>query len=404
MRILATTAAPVLVGLLAAACGPPPVGRPDVAPALLGSTTAYSTSRADLTRTIAMAQTVLAENPVDSASAIRLADALLRQARVTGNAGLTARAAAAVERVTASDPHDYGACRMLAAARVAAHAFDSALAEGRRCLQLRADDAWLLGVIGDAHLELGHYDEAFDAFDRMLALKPTAAAYGRASYARELQGDLDGALAIMQMALEATPPQDPESLAWHHAQIGQLHLQRGRLDDADRAFRHADFVFPGHPLGSEGLARVVAARGDTEDALVRVDALIERTPAPHLHALAGQLAARLGRNSRAERHYQLAEAGWLSDAPDPTALARFLAEHGRRLDLALRLARDASTVRDDIFTNDALAWAEFQHGHLDAAAAAIARAQRTGTADAAILAHAAAIAAAVASEEPARAR
>ena len=45
------------------------------------------------------------------------------------------------------------------------------------------------GVIGDAHLELGEYDEAFDAFDRMMELRPSAAAYARVAYARELQGN-----------------------------------------------------------------------------------------------------------------------------------------------------------------------------------------------------------------------
>ena len=74
---------------------------------------------------------------------------------------------------------------------------------------MRADDAWVYGVIGDAHVERGEYDAAFDAFDRMAAIKPTAAAYARVAYARELQGDLPGALRTMQMAAEATSAHDP---------------------------------------------------------------------------------------------------------------------------------------------------------------------------------------------------
>jgi hypothetical protein len=55
------------------------------------------------------------------------------------------------------------------------------------------------------------------------------------------------------------------------------------------------------------------------------------------------------------------------------------------------LAREASQSRDDIHTNDALAWALFRIGDLEGAWTASRRARRTGTKDTAILAHAAAI-------------
>ena len=66
----------------------------------------------------------------------------------------------------------------------------------------------------------------------MNARKPTAASYARASYARELQGDRAGAIRLMQLSTEATPASDPESQAWHHAQLGYLLLDAGRVADA----------------------------------------------------------------------------------------------------------------------------------------------------------------------------
>ena len=66
----------------------------------------------------------------------------------------------------------------------------------------------------------------------MMRIAPSAAAYARVSYAREISGDLDGALRLMQMALDATSAHDPESQAWHHAQVGDLHLfEQARLAD-----------------------------------------------------------------------------------------------------------------------------------------------------------------------------
>ena len=79
------------------------------------------------------------------------------------------------------------------------------------------------------------------------------------------------------------------------------------------------------------------------------------------------------------------------DAPEPKNLARFLAEHDRKIPEAVTIAEKAATERRDIFTEDALAWAYFKAGRVAAAREAIAQALRTGTKDADILAHAKAI-------------
>jgi tetratricopeptide (TPR) repeat protein len=281
---------------------------------------------------------------------------------------------------------------MLAAAYLSQHRFSDALREAERCQSIRMDDAWVWGVIGDAHIERGEYDAAFDAFDRMAALKPTAAAYARVSYARELQGDLPGALRTMQMAAEATSAHDPESLAWHHAQLGQLHLEMGQLASARREFLYASHVFPRHPFAEAGLARVAEAVGDLRTALDIVMRMLETSPTPADLAYAGDLMMKLGHPDAAERQYRLAEAAWRADAPEPSRLARFLAERGRRLDEAIAIGEKARLDRNDIFTADALAWAYFQTGQVEKARTMSALALRTGTRDRTIRAHAAEIA------------
>ena len=55
-----------------------------------------------------------------------------------------------------------------------------------------------LGVQVDALVELGRYEEAERALQRMLDLKPSTASLTRASYHRELHGDISGA----RLALE----------------------------------------------------------------------------------------------------------------------------------------------------------------------------------------------------------
>jgi tetratricopeptide (TPR) repeat protein len=381
----------LVLAIVTMACSRPVADRPATVTPLLG-TPQRTTSREDLERTIAAMRKQVATSPGDVAAAVTLADALLRQTRVSGNAGLALDAERVLVAVLEKEHDRYDARRMLAATYLSQHRFGDALREAQRCQAMRADDAWVFGVIGDAHLERGEYDAAFDAFDRMAALKPTAAAYARVSYARELQGDLPGALQTMQMAAEATSPHDPESIAWHRAQLGDLYLQMGRLAEARREFLYAGHAFPGHPFATSGLARVAAASGDTRGALDIVMALIATTPTPADLAFSGDLMAKLGQTEAAERQYRLAEAAWRSDAPEPSRLARFLAEHGRRLDEAIAIGEQARITRNDIFTADALAWAYFQTGQIEKAQSMIALALRTGTRDATIRAHASAIA------------
>jgi len=389
-RTLTLLAGGIAVIVTSAACSRSAPTRSTSVTPLLG-TGQVSTSRYDLARTIATTREKVAKAPDDVPAAVMLADALLRETRVLGNAGLAKEAERVLLDVLKRDTERYDARRMLAATYLSQHRFADALREAERCRNTRADDPWIWGVIGDAHIERGEYDAAFVAFDRMAALKPTAAAYARVSYARELQGDLPGALQTMRMAAEATSAHDPESLAWHHAQVGQLHLQMGQLADARREFLAAAHAFPDHPFAQAGLARVAEASGDVRTALDIVMAILETSPTPSDLAYSGDLMAKLGQAEAAERQYRLAEAAWRTDAPEPSRFARFLAEHGRRLDEAIVLGEQARIDRNDIFTADALAWAYFQTGQIDKAKSMMALALRTGTLDRAIRAHAEAI-------------
>ena len=349
----------------------------------LGAPAAPGTSRELLERTRSEMEARLQAQPNDTAAAVRLADALLRLARVTNNGGLAVKAERALVKALAADPERYEAHRMLAAVLLSQHRFRDAIREAERCQQMRQNDAFTWGVVGDARLELGEYDEAFAAFERMSTIRPDSASYARIAYARELQGDMPGALRLLKMALEATSPNDAEAIAWHHAQIGALHFAEGRLSDAAREFAHADYSFPGHPFAVEGRARVMAAQGRPADALKALDPLLSGAPSASALVLSADVLRALGRREDASRQDALAEAVWRSDAPEPARLALLLAGSGdaAKIDGAVRVAQAEFSRRRDIFTADALAWAFFKAGRLSDAVEASASAMRTGSVD-----------------------
>jgi tetratricopeptide (TPR) repeat protein len=305
--------------------------------------------------------------------------------------------------VLKNEPLEYEARRMRGTVYLSEHRFGEAVREAVRAREQFPHDPWNYGVIGDGHLELGDYDEAFAAFQQMLDLRPSASAYARASYAYELRGNLAAALDAMRMAADATSPRDPESLAWHHAQIGSLLLQMGRAKEARTEYEWAATFWPGHPAAIMGLGRLKEFEGDYTGALELYVEQFKEAPTPDLAAQIGDLYSALGKRADAERHYALAEAGWRSDAPEPKHLARFLADRGRSLDQAVTIAEQAARDRHDIFTEDALAWAYFRAGRLAEASKASTLALRTGTRDRALLYHAAAIKHAIGDADGARA-
>jgi tetratricopeptide (TPR) repeat protein len=391
----------VIVGVLAAAAprlishaSPRHEDPTSIGPSV-GMPGAPATSASGLKERVSDMERRLRERPNDLAAAVLLSDALLRQARATVDARPANRASAVLKAVLKEDPGQYDALRMLGAIDLSQHRFRDALDVARRARDIRPDDAWNYGVIGDSLIELGEYDQAFDAFDTMMTLRPSAAAYARVAYARELRGNLEGALQAMLMAANATPPQDPEARAWYAAQTGELYLKMGKLTEADRAYRQAAYLFPNYPHAMLGQGKVQAARGNRNAALAIYLEQMKRTPTLDLAARIGDLNAQMGNASESERYYELAEdlAG-PAIAQTEANLALFLAEHDRKLPEAVKIAEAVAATRHDIFTEDALAWAYYKAGRLGEAAAGSTRALRTGSRDDRLLSHAAVIQAA----------
>jgi tetratricopeptide (TPR) repeat protein len=295
-----------------------PYTRPDAI-----GTRGARTTRDDLNRRIASLRQRLDRQPQDVGAAVMLADALMRQTRVTGNAGLAIEAEQALKRSLDGDVANYDANRMLATVYLSQHRFREAIAMAEKTRAARPFDPVNFGIIGDGHLELGEFTEAFDAFDRMMALRPSAASYARVAYARELQGNTAGAVESMKLAADATPADDLEGLAWYQAQLGDLYFQLGKIQEAEAAYISASHAFPGHPFAVLGYARVLAERGEVTSALGLLQELAATAPTADLAARTANLLDRLGRHDEAASQMAIARAnGWTGEATRPTLARR----------------------------------------------------------------------------------
>src|SRR3989442_7058933 len=100
--------------------------------------------------------------------------------------------------------------------------FAAALDWGRKAHALEPASSRALGVIGDAEIELGRYPQALATFHQMINLRPDLSSYARVSYARELYGDVPGAIEAMQQAVEACGP-GPDKTASTPVRLGELY-------------------------------------------------------------------------------------------------------------------------------------------------------------------------------------
>jgi tetratricopeptide (TPR) repeat protein len=311
--------------------------------------------------------------------------AYLQRARETGDASQYERAEAVFRRVLAREPEDLTATTGLGSVALARHDFRRALGLGRRAVALAPRSAAGHGVVGDALVELGRYDEAFAAFDTMARLKPGVASYSRVAYARELIGRPREAIEAMELAVDAaTGSREPQ--AWALVELGKLHFGLGELDPAERAYRAALRVFPGYVHALEALSRVEAAHGRHERAIRLARRAAEALPLPQLVATLGDLYRVTGRRRLAREQYALVAAierlqranGVRTDLE--TAL--FRADHGIRLSETVELARAARRDRPSVEGDAVLAWALARAGHCGEALRFSKRALRLGTRDA----------------------
>src|SRR3954451_12408587 len=113
-----------------------------------------------------------------------LGDAYLQKVRETGDASFYARADAVLRRALALSPDDPGALVGAGTLALARHDFRGGLRYGQEAHRLAPQVVRPLGVIVDAQVELGRYEEAARTLNRMIALKPSLASYARVSYFR----------------------------------------------------------------------------------------------------------------------------------------------------------------------------------------------------------------------------
>lgn len=343
------------------------------------------------------------ENDLDYLSRTNLAVAHLAAGRQTGDFDAYDTAEAPIREALALNPRYSPALTTLAAVHLGRHEFPAALIAAEQALEHDPASVEALAALGDAHLELGHYDQAATAFEALERRLPGPASQARLAHLAFLEGQPDEAIDRAREALEldGTNP-DPS----YRAALTTYALDAGDIDLAATTAQRAFTQTPEAPAAIETLAQVRVSQGRLDEAAVLYERLLEEGPDPAAHAALGDIYTALGQPDAAQQQYLAVEPAAASITDSPVVFDReiaiFFADHQIDVDRAVDIAERDLENRQDIYGYDTVAWARYQAGDLDGATQAMNKALALGTKDPHLFYHAGMIAAATGNHDQAR--
>ena len=347
----------------------------------------------------------LRTNPDDWQSYSQLGVAFLQKARETGDPTYYQRTEEALDKALSLQPSDYVSISAKGALALARHDFAAALEWGEKAKQINPGRTYAYGVVADAQVELGRYEEAIETLQTMVDLRPDMSSYSRISYLRELHGDTEGALEMMQLAVDSGLS-GTENTAWVRTQLANLYFNSGDLERAEQEYQLTLQSRPKYVYALAGLGRVRLAQGETEEAIELLNQAVGIMPIPEFVITLGELYQSAGQEDAAQQQYELLAAietlHRANGVDMDMEIALFNADHDRNLEETVQLAREAYTHRPSIHGADVLAWALYKTGNYKEAQTYSEEALQLGTKDALKLFHAGIIALALGEKEEAR--
>jgi tetratricopeptide (TPR) repeat protein len=346
---------------------------------------------------MAQAQRLIEKNPKNFEAYNALALALSRRARETSDVTFYTQAEDSLKKSFAISPDNFDGKRIEVWLLLGKHEFAAARDEALKLNKRVPDDVMVYGFLTDANVELGNYDEAEKSAQLMLNLRPgNSPGVTRAAYLRELFGDVDGALELMNMALTSTSPSEVEDQAWILSQIGHLQLSVGRLTEAENNLQRALTLFPGYHYALGNLAKVRIAQKRYDEAIQLLQQRYQAAPhAENLYDLAEALHL-AGRTEKAKNAFAEFEQKSLLETNrgdnSNRELIYYYASYAHEPLKALEVAQREFARRHDVYTLDSYAWALHVNGNDPEARKQIEAALAVGICDSRMMRHAGEIA------------
>lgn len=215
------------------------------------------------------AREAIKADPTAAEEYLKLAQVFTNEARVTGEHGHYYPGALEVldKAITYADNDDvmFRAMTTKAGVLLSQHEFQEALNLGKQAVQLNPYNSHIYGVLVDAYVEMGDYENAVKMADKMISVRPDLRSYARVSYLREIHGDVEGAKEAMRMAVESGFP-SYEQTAWTQLTLGELYETYGETDKALQVYNSIHTTRENYPFAIAAKANIMMEKGKYDEA------------------------------------------------------------------------------------------------------------------------------------------
>jgi tetratricopeptide (TPR) repeat protein len=332
----------------------------------------------NLQKAVEFYRTEIRLNPDLIKNYVELAQLYIQEARISArHHEYIANADELLAEALRRSPENVEATMTKASLLLTMHRFEEAKQLAGFATTRNAYSAFAWGALSDAEKELGNYDVAVQACDKMLSLRPDLRSYSRAAHLREIHGDLPAARAAMKLACDAGIS-GQENRAWALYQFANLFLKEGKLDTAEFIYKGILEERPNYPYALAGLADVHSAKGDFDEAIQLLLRAYDLTPEHtfmeklvEVYRAAGQIKkSEILATSVLEAFKQHEAQGWNINLE----YAMFCANHDLQLDEALRRIEKEIEIRpNNLDVQEAHAWVLYKLDRVEDAMAAIAK-------------------------------
>lgn len=347
---------------------------------------------------IKLYQDQIKKGPNNYSGYMRLGESYIQKARETGDVTYYNKAEEVLKKSLELNPGDYPTVVYLGQVSASKHDFQGSLPYAQRAIELKPEQSYAYGILGDDYTELGEYDKAEKAYEFMLTLRPSFYSYSRISYIKELRGNIGEAMEAMENAIHQGRVyairynQSSENVAWAEFMLGELYFKTGDLKKAEEQYNASLKTYDNYYYALAGLAKVRAEEKNYGESIELYKKAIGIIPLPLFVSSLGDVYKKMGNVQEAKKQYDLVEyIGLLSKMNKiiyNRDLALFYADHDTKLDEALDLAKRELEVRKDIYTYDVLAWAFYKNNQFKEALKASHESLKLGTKDAILFFHA----------------
>ena len=339
---------------------------------------------------IARLKIVARSKPGDAKTWIQLGDTLMQKARETAEPNYYSWAETVYQKSLALAPDNAEALLGIAWVTSTRHQFTESIGWANKALAAAPRLHAAYGLIGDAYVETGDYDNAFKAYQTMLDIRPDASSYSRGAHLLYLTGDRRKAIWLMDKAVKSGGPY-AENSAWCRAQLADMYLNEGATLPAQQMIEPALKLTPDNYNLLVEMGRIQEAEGNLKGAIDSYQKAVAITPQHVALVALGDLYSATGDKTRAEDVYSQAEKTHdhhlVRGLKDELYMARFFVDHDRQMDRALQIAEGRTDTNNPVDA-DNVAWVFYKCGKTAEAKTMINKSLSKGSPDAMRLYHA----------------